>query len=236
MLQASTPYYLMYTSTLNVQTAVILLFSLCAIDMQVPRDNVSALAFTVNGRIMAMGTAEGDLSFFEKCMSLLKFINSVFLSCFSNISLFNYIFLAKASHPVETIELQSLTIPGKGGENVCLGDGVSLEVPERFIDDECLSLKYAVIPAELFGPFVLPSGCQLISEILALHPEKDVDLRIPIEITMPHSLYTDAAASVGINFCKAKVTDVITQNGKKYIKFSKMPSKELSLFCKKKKR
>ena len=136
---------------------------------------------------------------------------------------------APLQHPSEGLTMKTIEIPRSGKENVILGDDISVDFPEDFIEETSLEFDYAITAGESFGPFSLPKGSRLISAILSLHPKKDVDFKKAIKITMPHTLHSEED---GLVFCKAKVTDFSSLNDQKVLTFEVPSDQKVSQFSK----
>ena len=95
----------------------------------------------------------------------------------------------------------------KGGEYVDNSLGLHVEVPEGAVPEDChLKLEVGMC---LHGPFLLPSGTIRTSPILMLHPQENIRLRKPIEVTLPHIVSEATKKILDIRVMRAdyKATD-----------------------------
>ena len=73
-----------------------------------------------------------------------------------------------------------------GGKYVDDNLGLCIKVPKGAVpEDCCLKLEVGMC---LHGPFLLPPGTTRVSPILMLHPQENIKLRKPIEVTLPHMI------------------------------------------------
>ena len=114
-----------------------------------------------------------------------------------------------------------------GGEFIDKRLGLSIRVPKGAVSEGC-NLKLEVGMC-LRGPFLLPPDTTRISPILMVHPQENIHLQTPLEITLPHIIHKDEEIGIDdIQVIKADHQELKYSSVKKYI-FKDVDPKESNL-------
>lgn len=99
--------------------------------------------------------------------------------------------------------------------------GVTLVIPKDAIPKEAGIVHFEFAVA-LYGPFSVPHGQRIISPILWLCPQEDFELKMSIQITLPHFLVgiTKNYNKHEVGFVKACHNDYELYNGQYRYKFT----------------
>lgn len=132
-------------------------------------------------------------------------------------------FLGPLKHSSEELKLETFTMSRTGGQQLLI-DGVYIDFPEEFIDDDQITFRYGVFPGEDFSPCLFPPNMKPISAVLTLHPEKGyVKFKKSVTISMPLWLCienTDSGDHNGVTLLCANASDYVRVDGQQMLKFN----------------
>lgn len=126
-----------------------------------------------------------------------------------------------------------VNIKSTGDKLTLKDDHIELIFPEGFIECSSISFRYSATTQDFFGPCSFPKDVRLVSAILSLHPEKNIQFLKPITISMPHFIHVENEDECkNLAYFKACLDDYKIVDGEKVINFKKVENMNVTYDCK----